>query len=391
MPRPAGWDELAQAALRRQFPRADGSGHEGAEAVAELVRRTGPVQSQVARSPYAGFAARCPGVTHADVEEAYAARRLVRGSSLRGTVHTSTPEQHELLDAVTRRSLAPSWRRALGLRRSQPSDVQSALEDFATGTWRTPEELREHLAQSVGSVEGEEAAARARTPGVGRAMAHLHGGLVRAPLAGTGWDRQTAPGYRLADEVLGRDRSAVVADPHAALVELCRWHVRWHGPSSRRDIAWWSGDRLRDVDAALTGLADELVGRPGPDGETYLDLAEGAPTDDPEPGPRLLGEFDALLLAYAPQARVRFADEEHVAWFWAKANGLFSCVLLLDGRLRGSWRLVGNGARRVVELRMFPGERRVGPGELSGPVRALEAVLACEVTDVRVLRPGDTT
>ena len=381
-----GWEELAQATLRRQLPAAvEGA---GAGSVAELVRLTGPVQSQVARSPYVGLAARCPGLTHADVEAAYAARHLVRGSNLRGTVHTSTPEQHELLDAVTRRSLAPEWRRALGLRRCRPSDVQAATERFATGAWRAPEQLREHLAQWVEAAEGQDAAARARTPGAGRALAHLHGGLVRAPLTGSGWDRQSAPGYRLADEVLGRDRSGVVADPQAALVELCRWHVRWHGPSSRRDIAWWSGDRLRDVDAALAALADELVGTRGPDGETYLDLAEGAPTAEPQPGPRMLAEFDALLMAYAPAARARFADPDHLPWFWARSNGLFSCVLLVDGGLRAAWRLEGGGGSRVVQLRMFPGERAVDPGELTTQVRALEAVLACEVTDVRVTRAG---
>jgi hypothetical protein len=382
------WEELAQATLRRQLPAAvDGA---AAGRVGGLVRRTGPVQSQVARSPYVGLAARSPGLTYADVEAAYATGALVRGSNLRGTVHTSTPEQHELLDAVTRRSLAGAWRRALGLQRTGPDDVRAALERFATGAWRTPEELREHLALVVTRTEGEEAGARARAPGLGRAMAHLHGGLVRAPLSGSGFDRQTAPGYRLADEVLGRDRSAVVADPHAALVELCRGHVRWHGPSSRRDIAWWSGDRLGDVDAALAEIADELVGRPGPDGETYLDLAEGAPSQDPVPGPRLLPEFDALVVAYAPKARVRFADEAHLPWFWTQANGLFSCVLLLDGRLRGSWRLVGTGRRRVLELRTFPGERPVDPGDLTDPVRALATVLACEVTDVRVTRAVDT-
>ncbi len=186
--------------------------------------------------------------------------------------------------------------------------------------------------------------------------------------------------------MLGRDRSAVVADPHAALVDLCREHVRWHGPSTRRDVAWWSGTRLREVDAALADLREELVGRPGPDGETYLDLAEGVPTADPDPAPRLLAEFDALLVGYDTAARRRFADPEHLPWYWTQGNGLYSCVLLLDGRLRGSWRLVGAGARRVLELRMFPGERLLDPGDLTAQVRALEAVLACTVPDVRVTR-----
>ena len=114
-----------------------------------------------------------------------------------------------------------------------------------------------------------------------------HGGLVRRPLKG-GWDGQGAPGYRTAAALLG-DRQAVLRDPHA-LDDLFRVHLSAHGPASRHDLAWWSGQRLGDVDAALQRLA--LPSTTGPDGREYVDLPD-APPPRSLPGVRLLPEFDA--------------------------------------------------------------------------------------------------
>src|SRR6186997_1931491 len=64
--RPAGdrmahtGEDLAGASLARQFPDLDGR---DATAVAETVRRIGPIQAQTARSPFLALAARLPGVT----------------------------------------------------------------------------------------------------------------------------------------------------------------------------------------------------------------------------------------------------------------------------------------------------------------------------------------
>ena len=87
-------EALRGLSLARQFPAITGR---DADAVVEAVGRIGPVQSQTARSPFVGLGARLPGVTHAAVTEAYESWRIVRGSTLRGTVHTSTAGHHALL------------------------------------------------------------------------------------------------------------------------------------------------------------------------------------------------------------------------------------------------------------------------------------------------------
>jgi hypothetical protein len=367
--------------LKRQFPKVRGRGE---AAVVDLVGRVGPIQSQVARSPYVTVSSRLPGATHATVTAAYESYAIVRGSNLRGTVHTGATDQHPLLDTITRRTMAGGWRNHLKLVRTTPADVQAGVEAFATGAWRTPEELRAHLADWLTEHEGEESGERARTTGVGRAFAHIHSAMIRRPLGDGAWDRQGAPGYRVAADVLGTERSRWLDDPDTALVALTRRHLAAYGPANRRDIAWWSGEGLRNVDAALVALADELTERPGPDGQPFYDLAEPPQGGAGDPGVRLLPEFDAVVVGYDPKTRDRFLDPAHLPHIWAQQNGLFSSGVLADGRLVASWKFTGSGPERVVEVQMFPGRRALAESDLADQVSAIEQVLDITVTDVAI-------
>ena len=376
------WEELAASTLRRQFP-PEVAGR-GAASVVDLLRRVGPIQSQVARAPFLAVSSRLPGASYDDIVAAHESYDAVRGSSLRGTVHTSTADQHPLLDAITRRTLANLWRRSLKLRRVDAEAVRAAMERFATGEWRTPQELRAHLVSWLAEHDSAEAAEAAGTGGGGRAMAHLHSALIRRPLNGTGWERQSPPGYRVRTDVVGEPPSPWLDDPDRALVALTRVHLAAYGPANRRDIAWWSGERLGNVDSALAALGDEVESRPGPDGQLYYHLLEVSPGGSEDPGLRLLPEYDALVVAYDPKSRRRFLRDEHVPFLWQMANGSFSAAVLADARLRGSWKLSGSGARRRLEVRMFPGERLVDPGDFADQVAALEAALPLRIADVEV-------
>ena len=381
MTRPWTWEQLATATLRRQFPKSRGR---GPEAVVELVRRVGPIQSQVARSPFVAVSSRLPGADRAAITAAYESYAIVRGSNLRGTVHTCVVEQHPLLDAITRRTMAGGWRNHLRLSERTPTDVQTGIEEFATGQWRTPEELRAHLVDWLAEHESSDAAERARTSGVGRAFAHVHSAMIRRPIGDGGWDRQAAPGYRVAADVLGEARADWLDDPDAALVALVRQHLAAYGPANRRDIAWWSGEGLRNVDAALATLADELTQRPGPDGQAFYDLLAPPTGGSADPGVRLLPEFDAVVVGYDPKSRDRFLDPDHLPHIWAQQNGLFSSGVLAGRRLVASWKFEGSGAERRVEVQMFPGMPAVAESDLADQVGAIEQALDIVVTDVAI-------
>jgi hypothetical protein len=378
------WDSLRRATLERQFPSIRGR---RAKSVAELIGRVGPIQSQVARSPFVTVASRLPGAAYADIVAACESYDVVRGSNLRGTVHTCVRDQHPILDTITRRTLANLWRRGLKLDRVDVDEVRAAMEQFATGEWRSPEQLRDHLTRWL--TQHESAASVEASSGQGRVMAHVHSALIRRPLADRAWDRQARPGYRLAAEVLGEPRSGWLDDPDGALVALTRIHLAAFGPANRRDIAWWSGEGLRNVDQALARLGDEITAQPGPNGQPYYDLVELPAGGSADPGVRLVPEYDALVVGYDPKTRDRFLEAAHLPSIWLTENGTFSAAVLADGRLAGSWRLTGQGTERPLEVAMFPGKRMLRESELGDQVAALQAALALSVSDVHISRAAD--
>ncbi len=354
------WDDLAGLALARQFPEPSGD-------VASTMERVGPVQAQTARSPFLALAARHPGTTRDEITAAYEAGTIVRGSTVRGTVHTATPDQYAVLGAATRVGQRALWQRMLRLERSSLEDLWADTEAFAT-QWRTPDELLAHLHDWLMVHEGRDEASRQQG---GRYLAFGHGGLVRRPVNGD-WAGQGAPRYRT---------QPATAD--AVLADVVRLHLRSHGPASRHDLAWWSGLGLRVVDEVLTGL--DLVDAGGPDGRTYVDLPE-VPAPRSLPGVWLLPEFDALMCGYDPAGRQRFAEPAHLTRPWSGANGLVLPPLLVDGRITGYWRAPGSSGRRPLEVTWFARTRRPRRDELDAPVAALEAALDITVTGVTVTR-----
>jgi hypothetical protein len=372
------WEDLAGRALARQFPDLPGR---DAVSVARALHLIGPIQAQTARSPFVGLAARMPGVTLDTISQAYDEHRIVRGSNIRGTVHTSTAEDHALLDVATRLGQRALWQRTLRLDRTSLEDVWSGIEAFARDQWRTPAELRTHLRTWLDRHDPHAGASLDNE--AGRYFGFGHGGLIRRPLSG-GWQSQGAPGYRTGAAVLG-DRSAVLADIDGSVDALVRRHLRSHGPSSRQDLAWWSGLGLRVIDASLERLGDDLHADTGPDGRTYQDLIDAPGARLPD-GVRLLPEFDALFCGYDPKARDRVVTPEHHARLWISANGMVPALLLVDGRVTGQWRLPGLGARRACEVTWFAGTRRPTKAELADPVSALESAYGITVTELTVSR-----
>jgi Winged helix DNA-binding domain len=375
MTRPYTLEQLRRATLRRQFPAVRGR---GPAAVVDLVRRVGPIQSQAPRAPFVGIAARLPGVDHAAIAAAFEAYDIVKGSNIRGTVHVCVRDHFPLLDAVTRRTVAASWRNGLRLQRHDVDDLRAEIERWIGDDWRLESDLTDHMTDWLGTHESAESAAASKESH-GRFILRGYSALIRRP-SNAAWEKRSPWMLHHGPPLLGTE----VVEADAALAALARVHIASYGPSTRHDIAWWSGEGLTRIDAAVAALGDEIVARPGPDGATYLDLADPPRGGRPEPGLRLLPEFDALVLGYHPRGRTRFLDEAHVEWIWNRTNGIFSSAVLYDGQLVALWRLVGSGRRRDFEVWPLPGEAAPPERELAEPVDGLARAMAVEVREIRV-------
>ena len=344
-----------------------------------LFDRLGPIQSQVPRAPFLAASSRLPGVTYDTLNGLLADHRLVKTSSLRGTVHTSTAATFPRLDAVARSLRATQARQNLELGRATPEEMYAEVERFCTDDWRPRAEIVEHirgwLVERGGSASTEAGA---------QGVVWGHSGLLRRP-RDTHWERRTDAFHRAARAVLP---DLVTYAPAAALRDLVLAHLRAYGPVTRADLVFFFGVRPGEVTEAVSAAGDTVEWVAGEDGQTYLELADPPSDGTVTPGLRLLPEFDGLLLGFARPNRHRFCTLDELSQIWAKINGLFAPVVLHDDRLVATWRTLTRGRRTDLEVTMLGGRRPLAEDRLGDPVQAVESVLGLTITEVRVSRSG---
>lgn len=333
---------LNRATLARQLllARVAAPGPAGA---AETVRRVAALQAQHPASPYVALWNRVDGFDAADLDAAYAERRVVRSTLMRITLHTVHADDHRAFRAAM-----------------QPTLRGARLHDRRfTSTGFTAEEadalVPDLLALVAEPRSGQDVVAwiDERHPGHGKiawwALRH-YGPFVHAPTdapwsfgARASW--LPAPGHDGETDPDG-------PGPDDALPVLVRRYLEAFGPASVADVGQFLLVHRPRVRAAIAALGDELETLDGPDGVTLHDV-RGAPRpgeDTPAP-PRLLGMWDEVLLAHADRSRVVPPAYRRLV---TQVNGDVLPAILVDGYVAGLWRTVdGPDGAPLVEAHAF--------------------------------------
>ncbi|MDG5808875.1 winged helix DNA-binding domain-containing protein [Streptomyces ossamyceticus] len=305
---------LARQLLLRRTPAAE-------LPVSGAVEHLLGLQAQNVKPPYYALAARLEGFAPDQLSTLMAQRAVVRIVTMRSTIHTHTAE-----DCLTLRPLVqPARERELQLFRKGLVGVDldrlaSLARELVEDEPRTLKQLREALL-----VEWPDAdplalgiAARCRLP------------LVQVTPRGL-WGRSGQVALTTAEHWLGRPAAAAPAPE-----TVVRRYLAAFGPASVKDMQTWAGlTRLRE---AFERLRPELVTFRDQSGVELFDLPD-APRPDPETPapPRLLPEFDNLLLSHADRSRVVPPDLKGRSWQGNQAYRTF----LVDGFLAGIWKFDG--------------------------------------------------
>jgi winged helix DNA-binding protein len=301
------------------------------EAVEHLVG----LQAQVPLNPYTGLWSRLERFRPETLAELLLERRVVRLVLMRATLHLVSaddclrmrPLVQPVLDAelARHRDYAPAL---AGV------DLDTALA-FARGVLaerpRSGGELRAALAERF---PRHDAAALAY------ACRNLLA-LVQVPPRGV-WGRTAAVALTTAESWLGRPLAA-----SASIDDLVLRYLAAFGPAATADVAAWSG--LAGMHEVVNRLRPRL--RPFRDdgGRELFDLPD-APRPDPQTTapPRFLPEYDNALLSH--RNRSRFLLEAHRGRIAAAFTDRPQGAVLVDGFLRGSWRLERDSARDAVTM-----------------------------------------
>ncbi|WP_043627610.1 winged helix DNA-binding domain-containing protein [Nonomuraea candida] len=344
--------ELNRSTLARQLL----LGREALD-VAEAVRRVVALQAQHAASPYLALWNRITAFDPADLDAAFAERKIVKATLLRITLHAVHADDHPHLHEA----MQPSLRAArLGAPRFTRSGITPADADALVGDLlafadqpRSADEIQSWIQTRLGvPPKGVWWALRTYAP------------LLHAA-TGAPWSFGTRPAY-----VAAGIPPTLGAEADQALQTLVLRYLEGFGPASAVDVAQFALVTRRRARSAMDALAGTLQRLTGPDGSELFDLP-GAPRpaeDTPAPA-RLLPMWDNVLLAHADRSRIIPPQYRKLV---TRTNGDVLPTLLVDGYVAGVWRPAEKGIEATA-FHPLPGQVW---DELAAEAQALAALLA---------------
>lgn len=330
----------------------------------EAIHRLFVLQAQLPRAPFIGLWNRIEGFRRDDLLAALRARKIVRSTLMRGTLHLATAE--DIL--AFRNTVTASRDVALpGGARPSPEVIDRALALAAEHFAAEPKDF--DSIRAVYEREGLEPvrplawAARVMLP------------LVQADAPEAPWGHTPGGEFVMAHAWLGREPTT---EPQAAA--LLRRYIAAHGPVTPAMLAAWSG--LQGAAAVFAELGDELVTHKDERGRTLHDL-KGMTLPDPDTPapPRLLPDFDAAVLIKENRARIVPPEfEPHLT----SRNLMVPPMLLVDGFVAGRWQVTTKRKITTIAVTVFKTitakDRKAVEAEGETLARFLEPETAAAVT-----------
>ncbi|MCX5568812.1 winged helix DNA-binding domain-containing protein [Kaistia nematophila] len=322
------------------------------------------LQSQVPANSYTALWSRLEGFRPEDVSELTASRKLVRIALMRGTLHLVTVADAVALRPVVQRvfehTMTPGSAYGRALAGIDMAELIAAGERLLREKPLTNKELEAELAPQFPGRNGHALshAVRALLP------------LVQVTPRGL-WQQGGLAMSTTLDSWTGRTISADET-PNT----MIRRYLAAFGPASVADLQAWSGlTRLGD---AVAGLRQELLEFRDEGGRVLFDLPDAPrpPEDTPAP-PRLLPDYDNVVLGHAERSRI--VHDDHRDHF-KKENGMIP-AFLIDGFAGGSWRIDRERGRATLTITPLI---RLNSRDRQALLREAEALLAFQEPNARM-------
>jgi hypothetical protein len=302
--------------------------------VSEVVRGYGAVQAQEYRASLWALALRTPGVTEADVERAIAERHFVRTWPMRGTLHFVPSEDVRwMLRLLTPRVMSKS--------RARYRELE--IDDAVIGRSRALIEQALSGGKALTRPEIFDVLGRAGIATANQRGVHILGILSMRGVLTVAAHRGKQPTFALLEEYVPPS-IAREFDDDEALGVLAERYFTGHGPATVQDFAWWAGLPLGEARRALEVARPSLV--------VHGDLIWGERTPvlpkRASAAVHLLPPFDEYTVAY--RDRSAFLDPAHAE---RTMNGIMAPVVLVGGRIAGTWSREQKKDRVALRIELF--------------------------------------
>jgi hypothetical protein len=303
-------------------------------------------QAQILPAAYLQFWTRSHGITRPEIESAlWKSHSLVRTHVMRQTLHLIPADEFPLYVAALRSYLLAFALRIMarcGVTREEADALTELIMEFMAAGPRTRTEIR--------------AAVRPKVSKRVRAWMDKVWSIVRIPVAegmlcyGSGEGNEVQ--LVRTDRWLPKMKACALSEGEAQCA-LLRKYLHAYGPATLNDFAHWSGLPVTQVRPLRAGLGEELT-ELELEGETCLLLQEDLDVlKSPAtmgPSVRLLPHFDPYLLAH--RGKDHLLENRHYKRVY-RNQGWISPVLLLNGRIAGTWSYKLQGRRVQVTIEPF--------------------------------------
>jgi hypothetical protein len=339
---------------------AQGLAGERAATPVAAVRRLTAAQGQDHPGSLISVALRTAARSRAEVTGALDRGEVVRSWPMRGTLHLTAAEDLPwMLDLLGERALAGVAKRraALGLGDDDVARACAAVAAALSGGRRLTR------AELLAAIEAGGVAV------TGQRGYHL---LWFAAQTGHSCLGPTADGEQLFVSLAEWVPAPRRLDREEALAELAARFFAGHGPATVHDLARWSGLTVRDARAGLAAARPQLGSLTVEGTAHFLDPTVPdrlAACREEARGTFLLPGFDEFVLGYGDRSAV--LDPAFATRIVPGGNGMFLPTVVVDGRVVGTWRFEGRGARRAAAGTAF----RAEDGPLVADVPELAAAL----------------
>lgn len=304
----------------------------------DVVAWFGAMQAQDYAAAKWAVGLRLPRATDATLEQAIADKSIIRTWALRGTLHLIAAEDIRWLLALVRhrlRLICGTHYRKLGLDETVLEKSREVMTlALAGGQQLTRPELKLAL---------------------DRAGILTHDLRLNFLLGNAAFDGLICFGNRRGKEFTFTllDEWAPGTNPlerDEALATLTSRYFTSHGPATLSDFVWWSGLTSTEAKEGLY-LAKSVLVSETIQGQSYWMASGPPPLPNLPPMVQLLPSFDEYLVAY--KDRTAALGTLKFNQIVSAGNGIFSPVVVVDGRVVGTWKRTLKKETVSIETNLF--------------------------------------
>jgi len=294
---------------------------------AEAIEKLVGMQAQEPRDPYVGLWTRLDGFRPQELAELLQKRKAVRATMMRVTIHLMTTRDYlalrTLMQPIVQRQFTT---RLVGLGPAEIEEVAVLARTILTESPSGYSELRRRLAEHWPDRDAESMA---------RSVLSVLP-LIQPTPRGL-WTETGRSMLTTSEAWLGRAPSL-----RTSISKLVLRYLAALGPATVADMANWS--RLTGLREVFERLRPKLRTFRDENGRELFDVADAPFPDAETPVPvRFLPIYDNCVLGHADRSRIvshRVVEGDPVGW----------SSYLVDGFLRGTWKLERKGKRTTLRI-----------------------------------------